>query len=136
MYLIYQPEGSGEPQRFKYKPNKLMSPEREMLERRTGQNFAEFTQSVLKGNSLCRRALLFLFLKREHPGVRWEDVDFAWDELTLEYSRQEYQAMRDAIADNGAGPDQAAQLESIDREMTSAIDEADDEGKASLPIAG
>lgn len=137
MYLIYQPEGSDEPKRWKYKPNKLMSVEREMLERRTGKNFSEFTQAVLQGSSLCRRALLFLFLKRDHPtATRWEDVDFAWDELTLEYSRQEYQAMRDAIATNGTGPEQAAQLEAIDREMASAIDEADDEGKASLPIAG
>lgn len=136
MYLIYQPEGADEPQRFKYKPNKLMSVEREMLERRTGMKFAEFTQAVLQGSSLCRRALLFLFLKRDHPGVRWEDVDFAWDELTLEFSRQEYQAMRDAIAANDAGPEQAAKLEALDREIESAIDEADAEGKAQLPIAG
>lgn len=136
MYLIYQPEGSEEPQRFKYHPNKLLSAEREMVERRTGKDFSDFTQSVLNGNSVCRRALLFLFLKRAHPGVRWEDVDFAWDELTLEYSKQEYQAMRDAVIEAGGGPEQAAQLESIDREMATAIDEADDEGKARLPIAG
>ncbi|HEY5833588.1 hypothetical protein [Streptomyces sp.] len=136
MYLIYQPEGSEEPQRFKYQPNKLLSPEREMLERRTGKDFSDFTQSVLNGNSVCRRALLFLFLKRAHPGVRWEDVDFTWDELKLEFSRQEYQAMRDAITQNDAGPDQAARLEQLDREMATAIDEADDEGKARLPIAG
>lgn len=137
MYLIYQAEGDEEPQRWRYKPNKLMSPEREMLERRTGKNFAEFTQAVLQGSSLCRRALLFMFLKRDHAGkVRWEDVDFAWDELKLEYSRQEYQAMRDAIAENDVGPEQAAKLEQIDREMTEAIDEDDEQGKAQLPIAG
>lgn len=136
MYLIYQPEGSDEPKRWKYKPTKLMSVEREMLERRTGKDFSDFTQSVLSGNSLCRRALLFLFTKRDHPGVRWEDVDFAWDELQLEYSKQEYQAMRDAIAENGSGPEQGAQLEAIDRDMATAIDEEDDEGKAQLPIAG
>jgi hypothetical protein len=136
VYLIYEPEGSEEPQRFKYNPNKLMSVEREALEKRTGKDFSAFTQAVLAGNSLCRRALLFLFLKRAHPGVRWEDVDFSWEELTLEYSRQEYQAMRDAISEAGGSPEQAAQLESIDREMATAIDEADDGGKARLPIAG
>jgi hypothetical protein len=134
VYLIYQPEGEDDPQRFKYHPNKLMSPEREMLERRTGKDFSDFTQSVLNGNSTCRRALLFLFLKRAHPGVKWEDVDFAWDELRLEYSRQEYQAMRDAISEAGGGPEQASRLEQLDREMATAIDEADDEGKARLPI--
>lgn len=137
MFLIYQPEGNEEPKRWTYKPNKLMSAEREMLERRTGKDFSDFTQAVLSGNSLCRRSLLFLFTKRDHPGVRWEDVDFAWDELKLEYSRQEYQAMRDAIAESGAGgPEQAAQLEAIEREMATAEDEGDTGGKAALPIAG
>lgn len=136
MYLIYHPEGTEEPKRWRYQPNKLMSPEREMLERRTGRNFTDFTQAVLQGSSLCRRALLYLFMKRDHPGVRWEDVDFAWDELELQYSRQEYQAMRDAIAENDAGPEQAAKLEQIDREMADAIDEDDEQGKARLPIAG
>jgi hypothetical protein len=83
------PEGSDEPKRWKYNPKKLMSAEREALERRTGRNFTEFTIDVQKGNSLCRRALLFMYLKREHPGVKFDDVDFAWDELTLEHSKGE-----------------------------------------------
>lgn len=135
MYLVYEPEGADEPQRFKYNPRKLLSAEREAMERRTGKNFSDFTTAVLAGNALCRRALLWMFLKREHPGaIRFEDVDFTWDELRLEYSKQEYQAMRENVLANSTGDELAARLENIDREIETAIDE--DEGKAQLPIAG
>lgn len=136
MYLVYQPEGAEEPTRWKYNPNKLMSAEREMLERRTGQNFAEFTQDVVKGNSVCRRALLFLYLKRDHPGVKYEDVDFAWDELRLEYSKSEYREMREAMQKALSGNELALALEQIDAEIADAYDDTEETGKAQLPIVG
>jgi len=136
MYLVYQPEGSEEPKRFKYNPKRLMSAEREMLERKTEKNFSDFTQAVLSGNSVCRRALLYMFLKREHPGIKWDDVDFAWDELKLEYSKQELLKMREAISENTSGDERAATLSNLDTEIETAIDEGEEEGKASLPLAG
>lgn len=136
MYLIYQPEGSDEPQRFKYNARRgLMSVEREDIERRTGQNYAEFTQAVLQGNSLCRRALLFTFLRREHRKLKWEDVDFQWDELRLEYSKQEWERMRDAAVERLHGEELAAALDTFEQNIADAIDEAEDGGKAQLPIA-
>ncbi|MET9411270.1 hypothetical protein ABZX90_36835 [Streptomyces sp. NPDC002935] len=135
MYLVYQREGDTEPKRWRYNPNKLMSPEREMLERRTGKNFTEFTVDVQKGNSQCRRALLFMFLKREHPGVKYDDVDFAWDELTLEMSKGELLLVREQIVDS-VPPDQlAAVLENIDGQIAEAFEDPDEEGKARLPVA-
>jgi hypothetical protein len=86
VYLMYQPEGSDEPTRWKYNPRKLMSAEREAIEKHTDRPFAEFTQDVMKGSSVCRRALLWVMLKREHPTTKYGDVDFAWDELRLEFS--------------------------------------------------
>ncbi|GGZ80242.1 hypothetical protein ACFOOM_07560 [Streptomyces echinoruber] len=136
MYLVYQPEGSSEPKRWKYNPRKLMSAEREMIERRTGRNFSQFSNDVLEGNSLCRRALLFLFLKREHPTVKWEDVDFAWDEVILEYSKSELQQIRAQIAENLTGDQLAAALAQLDAEIEKAYEDPEDEGKAQLPIAG
>ncbi|MER6331863.1 hypothetical protein ABT298_21515 [Streptomyces sp. NPDC001034] len=131
MYLVYQSDGA-EPQRFLYKPQKLMSAEREALERRSRMDFADFTKGVLNGNAVCRRALLWVMLKREHPTLKYEDVDFAWDELRLEYSRQEYELMRDQLIESGnADPDQ---IEQLNREIATAIDE-ESEGKALPPIA-
>lgn len=132
MYLVYEPEGAEEPQRFQYKPQKLMSAEREALERRSRLDFADFTKGVLNGNAVCRRALLWVMLKRQHPTTKYEDVDFAWDELRLEYSKQEYELMRDQLIENGnADPEQIDQL---NREIATAIDE-ESEGKALPPIA-
>lgn len=135
MYLVYTPEGSDAPKRWKYQPKKLMSAEREMLERYTGRNFSEFTVDVQKGNAKCRRALLYLYLKREHPTLKFDDVDFAWDELTLEHSKGELMLMRENVIDS-VPPDQlAAVLEKLDEEIAAAHEDPDDEGKAQLPIA-
>lgn len=136
MFLVYQPEGQAEPVRWRYNPKKLMSVEREDLERRTERNFSQFTTDVLQGNGLCRRALLFTFLRRDHPKTRFEDVDFAWDELTLEYSRQEWEQMRERVVENQHGDQLAASLAVIDKEVETAFDDVEDAGKAGLPIAG
>lgn len=135
MFLVYQPEGQPEPTRWRYDPRKLMSVEREDLERRTGRNFATFTTDVLQGNSLCRRALLFTFLRREHPKTRFEDVEFLWDELTLEYSRQEWEQMRKNVLESQHGDELAASLAMIDKSMEDAFDDTEATGKALLPIA-
>ncbi|TLQ45751.1 hypothetical protein [Streptomyces marianii] len=135
MYLIYQPEGQ-EPSRWKYNPRRgLLSVEREDIERRTGKDYAEFTQAVLKGNSLCRRALLFVFLRRQHPKLRWEDVDFEWDELKLEYSKQEWERMRDDAKENLHGDQLAAALATFEKHIADAIDDDEEAGKAQLPVA-
>jgi hypothetical protein len=135
VYLVYKPEGSEEPKRWKYNPKKLMSPEREMLERHTGKNFSEFTIDVVKGNSLCRRALLFMYLKRDHAGTRFDDVDFAWDELTLEYSKGELRELRETVAENAPADQKAAALAKLDEQIAAAFEDPDEEGKVHLPVA-
>ncbi|MFF7521251.1 hypothetical protein [Streptomyces pseudovenezuelae] len=136
MFLVYKPEGSEEPKRWKYQPKKLMSPERELLEKLTGKNFTEFTVDVQKGNSRCRRALLFIYLKREHPTLKFDDVDFAWEELTLEHSKGELQLMRGQLPDT-VDPEQLDAVRAkLDEEIAAAYDDPDEEGKAELPIAG
>jgi hypothetical protein len=135
MFLIYQPEGQAEPTRWRYNPKKLMSVEREDIERRTEKNFAEFTTAVLQGNSLCRRALLFTFLRRDHPKTKFEDVDFAWDELRLDYSRQEWERMRESVLETQHGDQLANSLAVMDKAIEEAFDDSGEEGKAGLPIA-
>lgn len=135
MYLVYHPEGQTEPTRWKYNPRKIMSAERESIERRTERNWSEFTKDVVQGSSLCRRALLFTYLKREHPTVKWDDVDFAWDELKLEYSKAELIELRNTISESATGDTRAATLEKLDAEIADAFEDPEDEGKAQLPVA-
>lgn len=136
MYLSYQPEGSEEPQRWKYLPKKLMSVERELIEKLTGKNFSEFTVDVQKGNSRCRRALLFIYLKRDHPQLKFDDVDFAWDELTLENSKGELELMREQLIEVVPADQLDAVRAKLDAEIAQAFDDPDEQGKAELPIAG
>jgi hypothetical protein len=134
VYLVYQPEGSDEPTRWQYNPRKLMSAEREAIERHTELPFAEFTQAVMKGSSVCRRALLWVMLKRDHPTTRYADVDFAWDELKLEFAKQEYaQMMRDA-EENLSGEQLAQTLKGLQAELDDAEDDPDLEGKVLPPV--
>jgi hypothetical protein len=112
-----------------------MSAEREMLERRT-EELVGVHQGRQKGNSQCRRALLYMYLKREHPMVKWEDVDFAWDELTLEYSKGELILMREQVADSPRPAEQRdGVLEKLDEEIAEAFEDPEDGGKAQLPVA-
>lgn len=134
MYLVYQPEGSAEPTRWAYNPRKIMSAEREKIEKLTGRDWSDFTQAVMKGNSLCRRALLFVFLKREHPVTRFEDVDFAWDELRLEHSRGELLLIREQVAENAPPEQRDSVLASLDEDIAAAEDDPESEGKAQLPV--
>lgn len=135
MYLVYQPDGQDEPKRWQYQPQKLMSVEREMLERRTERNFSDFHKDVMQGNSLCRRALLYMYEKRTHPTVKWDDVDFAWDELTIEYSKSEWVEMRDTASENLRGDQLAIALEQIDKEIETAYDDVEESGKAGSQLA-
>lgn len=138
MFLVYQPEGSTEPTRWRYNPRKLMSPERENIERLTGMTWTEFTEAVVKGSSLCRRALLFTFLKRDHPGPggpKFDDISFAWDELKLEYSKGELIEIREAAAEAASAEQRPLLLANFDRQIAEAAEDPEEEGKAQPPVA-
>ncbi|AZM91431.1 hypothetical protein [Streptomyces sp. W1SF4] len=134
MYLVYKPEGSEEEQRWEYNPRRIMSAEREALEKRTGKDFSDFTKAVANGNSGCRRALLHMYLKREHPTLRYEDVDFAWDELTLVQTRAELVFIREQAAEHASPDQREAMLAGLDQAIAEADDGPGDEGKVLPPI--
>jgi hypothetical protein len=126
--VTYTPD-EGDEQVFDYNPNKLMSVEREALERVTGRSFSDFAMGVLKGNALCRRALLHVLLKRQHPTLRLDDVDFAWDQLTVEMTQGELDLAVARLREKG-GDEQMIDGMLKQRETAPA-----DEGKARLPFA-
>ncbi|MFM9594039.1 hypothetical protein ACKI16_24190 [Streptomyces scabiei] len=128
MKVTYSPE-DGEPQVFKYNPNALMSAEREALEKVTGQSFNQFAMGVLRGNARCRRALLHVLLKRQHPTLRFDDVDFAWDELTVEMTKGEIELAVAKLREKGGDE------ELIEGMLKQLPDAPEDEGKARLPFA-
>lgn len=100
VYLTYKPSGQ-EPQQWVYEPGKLRVSEAEAIEDRTGMPYGgDFKLALLKGNVRARRALLWTFLRRQHPALSYADVDFADEEVQLELDRDEVKAELEAIADN------------------------------------
>ena len=131
MFLVYRPEGSDEPTRWKYDPKRLMSPEMEKLERLTERTYGQFVNDVQAGSALCRRALLYVFLKRQHPTLKFAEVEISWGELDFEYSRTELLEIRADVAENAAADRRDSILAKLDEEIAEAVDE--DSGKAQPP---
>jgi hypothetical protein len=135
VFLVYSPE-DGDVQRFPYNPRKMMSPEMEAIEKVTDRGWSAFTADVVQGNALCRRALLWVFLKRQHPVIKFADVSFMWDELSLEYSKQEYTAMIEEVQQRAGGAEAEAMVAKFSAERDAALDEDGEYGgKARLPVA-
>lgn len=117
MQFVYTPEGA-EPLSWPFNPNKLMSPECEAIEKRTGMTFAEWQQAVTKGSVLAIHALLFVLLKRTDPTLRWEAVQFCMAEVdfTLEDDEAEevVATLRQQEATSGPlAPGEAATLATL-----------------------
>lgn len=130
MYLRYHPEGSEEPTIFNYNPKKMMSAERELIEKKTNFTFEQFHTKLLEGSSICRRVLLFVMLKRTAPGIRFEDVDFAWGECELGLYKHEIEEMQEQVEKSSAPDGQREEALRQLREMLADAVEDPDSGKA------
>lgn len=80
MQFRYKPEGI-EPKVWEFRPYKLMSPEAELIEKRTGMAFADWARVVTEGSMIALRALLFVMLKRGEPTLKWEQLQFSMSEV-------------------------------------------------------
>lgn len=131
MKFVYSPEG--EPvQSWTYNPRKVRASEAEMLERRVNMPWDQFNQQLAQGSVLCRRALLWHFLTKTHPTLKFEDVDFAIGELTLKYDRSEYALIRKNVEETTlpAGTPEEAREAVLAQLDVAAQDAEDPEGKA------
>ncbi|MFG1898697.1 hypothetical protein ACGFIP_32285 [Micromonospora zamorensis] len=135
MFLVYKPE-DGEEQRWEYRPGRLRTMEMEAIERATGglAYNTEFKMALLKGQTSARRALLWTFLRRQHPTIKYADVDFYDDELTLERTKGEIEreiAELEKVPDSDIpAEDRMAGLMVLRMQLAEA---PDDPGKALAP---
>lgn len=130
MLLIYRPEGATE-RRWTFTPEKLLSSEAEAIEKVTGFTYEEFGQQLIKGSASARRALLWVYLKREDPPLRHSQIDVPVGSVSVDYEPHELKAIRDALADSRDMPDQdrAAALAQLD----AMIDEASETAAPKAP---
>lgn len=137
MKFVYRPDGDTE-QTWTYKPGKVRAGDAELIERRVGMTWNEFNQALAQGSVLARRALLWHFLRQTHSVLRFEDIDFAVGEVTLEFDRDEMRTIRDEMAKAKIpGVDDVARermVAELDREVLAAPEP--DEGKAPASNGG
>jgi hypothetical protein len=116
MFLVYTPEG-GDEQQWHVRLGRLKTMEMEAIEKHTGLAYAtEFKAQLIKGQTSARRALLWTMLRRQHPTLKYADVDFYDDELNLRRDRDEIAeeiAAVEGMSDQDISP--------ADRQMTIGV---------------
>jgi hypothetical protein len=86
---------------YEFIPRKLMSPEAEAIEECGGMawnTFEQFGIAFMAGSQRAYRAALWVCMKRKQPGIKFHDVSFRIDQLLVDYSDAEKEAIRAAIA--------------------------------------
>ncbi|MGW4476809.1 hypothetical protein ACWENQ_44760 [Nonomuraea sp. NPDC004354] len=123
MFVTYKPEdGSTEAQTWVFDPSRVRASRAEMIEKRAGENWDMWLQSVQQGNMRARRVLLWHLMSLPHPGMRYEDTpDFFAGELEVQHSAAELAEMRERVAKTKLPDDQAAQILAVlDAELEAA----------------
>lgn len=141
MKLVYQPEGADK-REWEFNPNRLMSPEIEVIERHTGLTYVEWVDAVGNGSVTALHGLLFVLLKRTIPTLKWTDVQFCMEDLGWELNHDEKVVMLEelerqvaeaAAAGVDPAPEVMAQIVSLRTELAADVPaEADQEVPAPL----
>lgn len=122
MKFTYKPEGA-DPKVWEYRPNKLMNVEAEKIEDLTGWTYQEFGERFMSGSTKAYHALLYILLKRETPTLKYDQVQFAMDEIEVEFGEVEKAAMLDALREAEASgqldddEESMAQLRLLEEEL-------------------
>lgn len=118
MRFTYQPEGLDKPKEWAFEPGKLLAPEAIEIEKRTGMRFALWRDEVLSGSMVALKALLYVYLKRETPTLRYDDVVFAQDECDFVMEDDEIAHMVESMRE----ADKRGDLEDMQRSALAALE--------------
>lgn len=81
--LTYKPEGV-DPKSWEFEFERLLSPEVMAIEKLTKMSFGEWTQAVGSQSMTAIHALVWIFLKRETPALKPEQVTFSMADIDVE----------------------------------------------------
>lgn len=138
MDFVYTPEGREDnPYKWKWEPGRISSPDAEIIERRTGLLFPEWVQRCAAGSVTAQHAFLYVMLRKENPGMEWDQVDFTPDEVGIVYDeddqRQWWKNLEAAVAEGKVLNDvETGILEACRRQFGEQAEVADD-GDAAEP---
>lgn len=118
MKFVYSPEGA-EPQTWDFNPDKMLNAECMEIEKRTGWDFVDWLARFKRGNMTALTAFLYVMLRRQHHGLRWEDVRFTIDDVDLVPSDDELaeaMAHLQSIPEADRTPDEQEALNALVRD--------------------
>lgn len=133
MWVEYKPADpvvSGDGGRWKFDADRVLGTHAEMIERRFGGTWEQFTAAVVQGSMKARRILLWYFRMREHPGYRPEDLpEFYTGELKVTYGVTDLASIKEGIekASWDTPEEKEAALTAVDILLSEAIAEEEAE---------
>jgi len=135
MIVTYTPQGTDQPRTWSFDPEDVPESMAEVIERRFGGDnptYEAWQQGILHGSARARRVLLWHLLQREHPTIRYEDVDPTRKQLTVQFTRTELYAMKDRVQATRKMPAEQREqiLLALDIQLERAPDDLEPEGKA------
>jgi hypothetical protein len=143
MLVTFQPEGQEKPSEWQFRPQEVMQSQAEMIEKRSGMSFPEWTEALGKGNSKARKVLLWHLMTRDGQPVRIEEIpDFRYADLKVDPSLDEMQDIRETVLSSKdiSDEDRATALEAVDAQIKKLTgkDEVGEEdlGKADSNVDG
>lgn len=101
MLITYTP-ADGEKREFEFRPGKLGNLDAEAIEDATGWTYAAFGERFLAGSMKAARAVLWICLRAEQGQhrLKFSEVSFTADELSIDYDAAEAAQLREAIEAN------------------------------------
>lgn len=146
MKLVYTPEGATR-REFDFQPRRLMSAEAEAIEDATRLDFDVALERLQSGNVRALRAFLWVLMKRELPTLKFAELEFRIDEVSVELSDEEsVEILRELEARVARGeelePDIAEILAALRSEYPDALtasaqaDETEDAGDPVGKVTG
>jgi hypothetical protein len=96
------PDKPDETREFAFKHDQMLSVEADAIERVTGLTWDEVGEQFLKGSSKVQRAVLWVFLKRENPQLKFTDLNgLRTGQLRREFDVDELRSIRDNLDRKG-----------------------------------
>ncbi|WP_410676648.1 hypothetical protein [Amycolatopsis sp. cmx-4-68] len=136
MKIIYTP-ADGEEQRWDWDPGTVRAKDAELIETKADATWDEFQMQLLAGRMRARRVLLWFLLRKQHPMLKLDDVDFAAGELKAEHTVAELQELREGLEDAPNVPEDRrdAALAILDKQIATQLDEGDEPAGKALSAA-
>lgn len=127
MILTYT-AAEGDVQTFHFQFKTLGNDQAEDMEDVTGKNFVELQDLVGAGNMRARRALLWVLMKKQHPMLKFADLQYPVGAVSIDMELDELLEARAAVAELLTSKPSTPEIDAAINQM--------DESIAALQAAG